>query len=151
MTPEQKLFLDRAAQAATMADHPFPRMAAAEAALESAWGTSLLAIQDCNLFGMKQHLHPEYGTASLPTKEFELGKWITVESNWIHYPNWPDCFHDRLTTLVRLSHGYPHYAAALRAPDAQTYIREVSQSWSTDPQRADKCLAIYTEYVIVMA
>ena len=52
-----------------------------------------------------------------------------------------------MRTLVNLSHAYPHYAAALRAPDAATYIQEVSQTWSTDPLRAVKCLAIYNEYV----
>ena len=60
MTDAQKAFLDKASAAATKAAHPFPRMAAAEAALESGYGLSGLAIEDNNLFGMKQHIHPEY-------------------------------------------------------------------------------------------
>lgn len=147
MTEAQKEFLDKATVAATQAAHPFPRMAAAEAALESGYGLSGLAQEDNNLFGMKQHIHPLYGTQSLPTKEFEHGDWITVTAEWVKYPDWASCFFDRVHTLVNLSHGYLHYAAALQAPDAETYIREVSQSWSTDPARADKCLAIYNDYV----
>lgn len=147
MTDAQKQFLDRAAAAADRATHPFSRMAASEAALESGYGLSGLASADNNLFGMKQHQHPLYGTASLPTKEFEAGEWITIEAEWVKYPDWQTCFFDRLATLVKLSNAYTHYAAALRAVDVDTYIREVSQTWSTDPQRADKCLAIYNAYV----
>jgi flagellum-specific peptidoglycan hydrolase FlgJ len=150
MTDDQKQFLDKAALAATQATHPFPRMAAAEAALESGYGRSGLASEDNNLFGMKQHQHPTYGTVSLPTKEFEQGEWIETTADWVKYPDWSSCFFDRLNTLLRLSHAYPHYAAALQAIDAQTYIREVSQTWSTDPARADKCLAIYDAYLSVL-
>ena len=146
MTDAQREFMDRACAAAEQAAHPFPRMAAAEAALESGYGLSGLAVEDNNLFGMKQHIHPEYQTASLPTKEFEAGEWRPVVAEWVKYLDWASCFFDRVRTLVALSHAYPHYAAALRATDALTYIQEVSQSWSTDPKRAEKCVAIYQSY-----
>jgi flagellum-specific peptidoglycan hydrolase FlgJ len=147
MTDQEKQFLDKAAAAASAASHPFPRMAAAEAALESKYGLSELAVEDFNLFGMKQHAHPLYGTASLPTFEEIDGDWKPVTASFVHYPDWPACFNDRLDTLTRLSKLYPHYAAALRAVTVDTYIREVSQTWSSDTKRADKCLAIYNEYV----
>jgi flagellum-specific peptidoglycan hydrolase FlgJ len=147
MTDAEKQFLDKAAAAANAAAHPFPRMAASEAALESRFGLSELATQDNNLFGMKQHIHNAYGVASLPTDEFEKGDWEEVGAEWEKYPDWATCFTDRVSTLTRLSKVYPHYAAALRAVTVDTYIREVSQTWSTDPARADKCLAIYNEYV----
>jgi|GEM_PF-904239 len=145
LTPEQFKFIHDCAISAEVAEHPFPKMAACEAALESSYGRSLLAIQDNNLFGMKQHLHPEYGTAILPSKEVIGGKWIPQDAKWIHYPSTALCFSDRAATLQRLCHDYPHYAAALRAPDAETYIKEVSKTWSTDPDRALKVLSIYRE------
>jgi flagellum-specific peptidoglycan hydrolase FlgJ len=147
MTETQKQFLDKASAAAQQATHPFPRMAACEAALESGYGLSGLAAEDNNLFGMKQHRNPIYGTVSLPTREFEKGEWVEVDADWVKYPDWPTCFFDRLTTLTRLQAVYPHYQAALRAQDAETYVREVSENWSTDPTRADKCIAIYREYL----
>src|ERR1700684_2855034 len=147
MTETQKQFLDRAAAAAQQATHPFPRMAASEAALESGYGLSGLASEDNNLFGVKAHIHNIYGAASLPTKEFEKGDWVEVSADWEKYPDWPSCFFDRLATLTRLQGAYPHYQAALRAQDAETFVREVSQTWSTDPIRADKCIAIYREYL----
>jgi flagellum-specific peptidoglycan hydrolase FlgJ len=145
VNPAQKQFVLEAAAAAKASGHIFYQMAACEAALESGSGTSLLAVQDKNLFGMKQHQHPIFGTHNLPTREFEHHAWIEVNAAWVTYPNWSRCFSDRMDTLERLSSVYPHYAAALAAKDAVTYVTEVSKTWSTDPKRADKVLAIYKE------
>jgi flagellum-specific peptidoglycan hydrolase FlgJ len=155
MDIQQKQFLDKASQQAEAAGHIFPEMAACEAALESGYGTSGLAIADRNLFGMKQHAHPIYGTHVLPTKEFVgIDKdtdgvkdgWIVVNANWITYPDYAACFTDRMNTLRRLAPVYPHYRNALVAPDPLTYVNEVSQTWSTDPKRAEKVSAIYQAY-----
>jgi flagellum-specific peptidoglycan hydrolase FlgJ len=147
MNSLQRDFLDRASAEATRASHPFPQMAACEAALESSWGNSQLAREGNNLFGMKQHAHPIYGTMTLPTREFLLGDWKQVTAKWVSYPDWRSCFVDRLATLQRLSNAFPHYKAAIDAQDAKTYITEVSQTWSTDPRRAEKILSIYEEYI----
>ena len=148
MTDQQREFLAKAAAGAKQGGHVFPEAAAAEAALESGYGRSGLAIEDSNLFGMKQHSHPLYGTHVLPTKEFENGEWITVNASWVHYPNWAACFSDRMSTLERLApaKGFEHYKAALEAKDAESYIREVSAKWSTDPNRGEKVLEIYRAY-----
>lgn len=145
MLPYQQQFLHAAAKAAETAGHVFPEMAACEAALESGYGHSMLA-QDNNLFGMKLHAHPEHpewGEVALPTKECEAGQWVSCNAKWMWYPDWAACFADRVATLKRLAPFYPHYKAALEAGSATTYIMEVSKTWSTDPERAEKCLAIY--------
>ena len=155
MNDTQRSFLDRAATEAVKANHPFAQMAACEAALESNWGNSELARDAFNLFGMKQHSHPIYGTMNLPTREWENGpdghpidgRWISVTAHWVKYPDWRSCFADRLATLERLSNAYPHYAAALKATDAKSYVTEVSKSWSTDPNRGLKVISIYDEYI----
>ena len=149
MNSLQRAFLDRASAEAVKANHPFPQMAAAEAALESSWGNSQLAREANNLFGMKQHDHPICGTVNLPTREFLDGGWVTCISQWVEYPTWASCFADRLATLQRLSNAYPHYKAAIEAQDAETFVRQVSLTWSTDPQRADKVLSIFREYTAV--
>ena len=147
MNSLQRDFLDRASAEAVKASHPFPQMAACEAALESSWGNSQLAREGNNLFGMKQHAHPVCGTINLPTREFLDGKWMACTSQWVVYPDWASCFADRLATLQRLSNAYPHYKAALDAQDPETFVRQVSMTWSTDPQRAEKILSIYREYI----
>jgi flagellum-specific peptidoglycan hydrolase FlgJ len=145
--PQQKQFLNDVSISAEAAAHIFPSMAACEAALESGYGTSELAAEGFNLFGMKAHAHPEFGTLSLPTKEFLDDKWIVCSAEWVKYPNLTECFMDRMATLKRLAPHYPHYAAALAAKTAQDYIVAVSQSWSTDPQRAAKVLSIFKVYI----
>jgi flagellar protein FlgJ len=147
LTDTQKLFLDRVSKAAEAAGHIFPTMAGCEAALESGYGTSGLAVADHNLFGMKQHTHPVYGTHVLPTREFINGQWIQVNAAWVSYPDETSCFIDRMATLHRLAPALPHYAAALAAKDCYEYITQVSASWSTDPQRGQKVVNIHDSYV----
>lgn len=142
----QKQFLDKASAQAEQSEHVYPVMAACEAALESGYGTSSLAIRDNNLFGMKQHEHPVFGTEVLPTREFLHGSWTVVNAEWIVYPTLADCFSDRMSTLRRLSSEYPNYADALAATDAISYVTAVSKTWSTDPDRADKVIEIYSSY-----
>jgi flagellum-specific peptidoglycan hydrolase FlgJ len=147
MDPDKKLFIRQAAASARMVAHPFPEMAASEAALESAYGKSLLAIKYNNLFGMKQHKHPTYGTISLPTREFENGAWVITNAEFVSYPTQEDCFADRLATLTRLASVYPNYKMALAATMPEDYIIHVSATWSTDPNRWIKVQTIYNEYM----
>lgn len=145
MDATQRNWILTAAGEAAQAQHIFPRMAACEAALESDYGTSALARLGLNLFGMKQHVHPIYGTLNLPTKEFENGEWVPEIAHWVHYENLQECFADRMETLQRLCQMYPEYEAALTAPDETTYIMQVSKKWSTDPARAANVMTIYGE------
>lgn len=139
LTPHD--FLLAAFQAAQTAKHIFPEYAACEAALESAWGKSKLAIQGNNLFGRKQSVsHPVFDTIDFPTKEFLNGAWVTVQAHWVKYPDWESCFDDRMALLRRLS---SLYGPALEALTGEDFIRLVSEHWSTDPDRADKVLSIH--------
>ena len=145
MTSEQKAWVFMAASQAYSAGHVYPRMAAVEAALESAYGTSQLARLGNNLFGMKQHVHPVCGTLSLPTKEYLDNQWVTVSAEWVEYPSFLACYQDRMATLMRLRTAYTHYNNALMADTPEDYVKEVSQTWSTDPARAGNCIAIFHE------
>jgi len=141
----QSLFLSRAYRAAQAAHHVFPEYAACEAALESGWGHSKLAVEANNLFGQKQSHPPLAGTETLtmPTREFLHDHWMTVLANWTKFPGWSECFAARMALLRRLRHAFPHYQAALNAANGEQYVMAVSQSWSTDPERAGKVLAVY--------
>lgn len=136
-------FLCAATEAAAAGGCVWPDFMACEAALESGFGRSTLAREDNNLFGMKQHRHAIYGTVTIPTEEFLGGQMARISAEWVKYPTVKDCFADRMETLRRLAPGYRHYAAALAAQDGPTFIREVSMTWSTDPNRAQKVLKIY--------
>ena len=141
----QTLFLARAYRAAQSARHIFPAYAACEAALESGWGRSHLAVEANNLFGQKQSHPPLPGTdtIAMPTREYLHDHWMTVSANWTKFADWSACFRARMALLERLSQAYPHYAAALKATTGEQYVTAVSLSWSTDPARAGKVLAVY--------
>jgi flagellum-specific peptidoglycan hydrolase FlgJ len=140
------IFLQKSSQAAERAGHPFPQYAACEAALESGFGTSGLYHNGLNPFGMKAHAHPVYGTLSIPTNEFFHNEWVTVDANWVKYPDLDSAFRDRLATLERLRHTYANYDIALNAKTGADFVNAVSKTWSTDPRRADKVLAIFREW-----
>lgn len=129
----------------------FPQAQACEAMVETKWYTTLLGLKDNNLFGMKQHSHPMFGTVNLPTKEFLHGGWVIQNDDFVVYPTLADCFVDRMATLERLAAltlpatgvlVYPHYLAALKASTPEEFLTQVSQTWSTGPTRGQECIEI---------
>ncbi len=144
MTPDE--FLAKAAEAARAASHIFPEYAACEAALESAWGSSELALQANNLFGQKQAHPPRGSSLLLPTREFLHGAWLTVSAQWMRFSSWQQCFAERMAVLHRLAEACPHYKQALAADTGKDFVQHVSLSWSTDPERATKVLSIYGKH-----
>jgi len=146
-TPQEE-FLLKAETGAREAGHIWPEYAACEVALESGWGQSSLALKANNLFGQKQ-IHPAFhgtGTLILPTKEFLHGAWVTINAEWMSFSDWQACFKARMEMLTRLSKEYPGYARALAAKDGETFIREVSNVWSTGPKRAVQVLQIHNQH-----
>jgi flagellum-specific peptidoglycan hydrolase FlgJ len=140
------LWLKQTSANAHTGGHIFPDYAACEAGLESSYGTSLLARKGNNLFGQKHRAGSAFGELTLPTKEFVNGEFVDTVAYWNVYPNVETCFQDRMATLSRLRHEYPHYNNALNATAGDIYVTEVSETWSTDPLRASKVLAIYKEF-----
>ncbi len=103
-------------------------------------------MQANNLFGQKQS-HPAIGeTLTLATREYVRGAWVTVQAQWVRFADWNACFAERMHLLRSLSVEYPHYAEALAAETGEAYVTAVSKSWSTDPQRAEKVLAVHRQH-----
>lgn len=141
-------FLLKARAMAREAGHIWPEYAACEAALESSWGRSELAVRANNLFGQKQsHIPlPGSGTLALPTREFLHGAWTSVVAKWASFPDWAACFKARMELLHRMAKQYPGYGRALIATAGDEYVREVSAVWSTDPKRAEQVLQIHKQH-----
>jgi len=145
--PEEE-FLSKASEMARAAGHVWPEYAACEAALESSWGRSELAVKGNNLFGQKQSHPPLPGsqTMRLPTREFLHGAWVSIMANWASFADWETCFRARMELLERLARAYPGYSRALAAVDGEIYVREVSAVWSTGPARAAQVLEIHGQH-----
>jgi len=145
MTDREK-FLVTLRGAANASGCPFPDYQAAEAALESNFGESQLFKIANNPFGAKQRKAPVYETISLPTNEYINGQWIRVPADWIKYPDLASAMKHRMYMLQVLSKIYPDYKKALASTIGENFVINVSRTWATDPNRADKVLAIYNKY-----
>jgi flagellum-specific peptidoglycan hydrolase FlgJ len=139
----QEDFLIKASKAARAAGHIFPNYAACEAALESTWGLSRLAVEANNLFGQKQSHPPAGESFDLPTKEYLRGAWVWVSAEWVKFADWDACFAARMDLLRRLGNLYPAYAAALTARDGASFVTLVSKKWSTDPERGLNVMRVW--------
>lgn len=139
--------------AARVAKHIFPEMAACEAVVETAWGNSKLYRRYRNVFGQKAS-HPPlpYPTVSMPTGEFLKSGHVQTQviADFVVFPTAVEAFEARMNLLLRLAPSYPNYNAALHAADAEDFVTEVSKTWATDPQRAAKCIAIYRAHQDVL-
>lgn len=142
LSTDQKSFLLKAYQAAIVSGHIFPGVAAAEAALESAWGTSKLARMANNLFGLKKPQNWTGPVIDIPTREYLNEKWVTVPATWPVFPTWVESFTSRMETLRRV----PRYAVSLAATTPEDFAIEVSSKWATDPDRAANVLSIYRNH-----
>lgn len=153
MTPQE--FMDALAPAArqSMAATGIPAsFTLAEAALESGWGVSQLALQARNLFGVKADASWRGATLSLPTREHLHGAWVFVPALWRKYPDWQGCFTDHAAFLT----DNPRYHAAFALPqlgpdDSQPWGEAFAEAvaaagYATDPDYAAKLIAVMREH-----
>jgi flagellum-specific peptidoglycan hydrolase FlgJ len=146
LTVLQIEFITRVYEAAKISGHVYPGAAAAEAALESAWGTSKLCRLANNLFGLKKPTTWTGKTVNIATQEFVNNTWKTVPATWPIFDTWSDCLGERMRVLQTVS----RYAKALAAPTPEDYIIDVSSEWATDPERAANVLSIYRHHLNIL-
>lgn len=110
----------------------------AQAALESAWGQSRLSREAFNYFGIKAH--GKHAAIEMTTTEV----WNSVEekivAKFARYESMADCFADR-DRLILSSAVY--CSARAGAADPERFVGELGKHWATDPNYAEKVLAIY--------
>src|SRR3954465_10671191 len=81
---------------------PYPTgITVAQAALESAWGSSQLSQKANNYFGIKAHGEAE--GIELPTTEVVNGKVVKVSARFAAYPDVAACFADRDRIITQLA------------------------------------------------
>lgn len=149
---ERDMFIVNAYQAAKVASlkgAPIsPPIAAAQAALESAFGKSQLAREGNNLFGVKAGASWQGQTLSLPTKEWSPERgWYETTAVWRKYPNWEESFDDYGDMIGRLS----WYADAVAVcDDPLAYLKALVNRdepvYATDPAYIEKVWAIVEQY-----
>ena len=114
-----------------------PSVAIAQAALESAWGTSGLAANHNNLFGIKG----SYGgnAANMATWEVYGGITYTITANFRSYPDWATSIKDYGVFLNVNS----RYKKALGLTDYKKQIKAIHEAgYATDPHYQTKIISI---------
>ena len=135
MTKEQ--FIQLAVAAAKGSPYPIG-ITVAQAALESAWGSSQLSIKANNYLGIKAHGEAEI--IELPTTEVVNGKTVKVLVRFAAYPDITACFADRDRIITQLA---CYQDARANVHDPETFARCLARHWATDPKYAEKLLSIY--------
>jgi hypothetical protein len=111
----------------------------AQGALESAWGSSVLATKGFNLFGVKADASWHGATLALPTKEHLSGKDVTVIAKWRKYADWDECMLDH----AKFFRDNPRYRHALETTDPAEFARRVAAAgYATDPKYAQLLITI---------
>ena len=115
----------------------------AEAALESAWGESLLARQAMNFFGVKADPAWHGRTLTMRTREYLHGTWVIVPALWREYASILECLEDHAQFLLTNE----RYRPAFAHHDGESFTRAVAAAgYATDPQYAEKIISIIREH-----
>lgn len=117
-------------------------VALAQAALESGFGKSLLAKEGKNLFGIKAGRSWKGKKLTLPTIEYFQGKPVRVMAKWRKYDSYLDAFLD----LARVYYNGLYDDALPYRRNPREFIRRAGKVYATDPQYADKVIALIERY-----
>jgi len=139
MTKEEFIAAATAAARASSATSGLPAgVTVAQAALESAWGSSELSRAANNYFGIKAR--PGGAAVELLTTEYINGAPVHVPAKFAKYASMTECFADRDRMIASL----PAYGEArAAAADPEAFTRALARHWATDPDYAQKLLTVY--------
>ncbi|MCO0831754.1 glycoside hydrolase family 73 protein [Fructobacillus sp. W13] len=124
----------------------FASISLAQAALESDFGQSSLAVRAHNLYGVKAGAGQPSVTMS--TKEYEDGEWKTIDAAFVSYPSWQASMKAHAELLRKGTAWNPtQYAHVL---SAKTYSEAaqalVKDGYATDPDYAAKLVHVIEKY-----
>ena len=115
----------------------------AEAALESGWGSSQLATQGKNLFGVKADPAWRGDVLVLNTREFLHGTWVMVPARWRKYADWQSCMDDHAAFL----HQNRRYEPCFECTTGKAFAAAVARAgYATDPDYAAKVMSIIEQH-----
>lgn len=117
----------------------------AQAILESNWGTSKLARQYHNLFGIK-------GTGPnsklMTTKEYTKGKWIVIKDRFKVYPSWSASIKDHTQLMLNgTQYKQENYEKVIKAKNYREAAQALQDAnYATDPDYASKLINVIKTY-----
>lgn len=129
-----------------------PSLVAAQGALESGWGSSGLALQANNLFGIKASADWTGDKGWYDTKEQSKdGKWETIKAEFREYDSWADSIEDHGTFFTATAWRKENYKHVI---GEENYIKAVeailepvaTKSYATDLDYRGKIIRVIEQY-----
>lgn len=111
--------------------------------MESAYGTSELAVQANNLFGIKQGSGWKGAVYSKATKEWDGSKYITITAPFRKYDTMVACVEDYIAKLTGMER-YKNLVGCTDIATACKYIRE--DGWATSPTYTENLLKVVDKH-----
>lgn len=133
------------AQAMQKQYHVYASITMAQAILESDWGSSKLAADYHNLFGIKGE---GANSKVLSTKEYTNGKWVVIKGRFRVYDSWADSIKDHTRLMVKgTAYNQQNYQEVINATDYQTAAKALQKAgYATDPDYAQKLINVIKTY-----
>lgn len=123
-----------------------PSITIAQAILESDWGSSTLASQYNNYFGIKGD--DPSNTKVLQTKEYTDGQWVTINGRFRVYSDFRESMKDHTKLLVNgTSWNSQQYKQVLQSKDyIDAAVALQADGYATDPGYTSKIIRIIQKY-----
>ena len=146
----QKDFLDAIKQGAMdgAKEGVLPSITAAQAILESGWGSSELAkAPNNNLFGIKDSEDWNGEIVTVPTQEYVNGDYITVNAAFRKYASWNDSVVDHAKFFTSTEWRKNNYRKVVNETDYRIAAQELKNAgYATDPSYAGKLISLIEAY-----
>ena len=146
----QRLFLSAIKQGAMdgAKEGILPSITAAQAILESGWGSSELAkVPNNNLFGIKDSEDWHGEIVTVPTQEYLNGDYITVNAAFRKYASWNDSVVDHAKFFTSTEWRKDNYRKVVNETDYRIAAQELKNAgYATDPSYAGKLISLIEAY-----
>ena len=125
-----------------------PSITAAQAILESGWGSSELAkAPNNNLFGIKDSEDWHGEIVTVPTQEYLNGDYITVNAAFRKYASWNDSVVDHAKFFTSTEWRKNNYRKVVNETDYRIAAQELKNAgYATDPGYAGKLISLIEAY-----
>ena len=125
-----------------------PSITAAQAILESGWGSSELAkAPNNNLFGIKDSEDWNGEIVTVPTQEYLNGDYITVNAAFRKYTSWNDSVVDHAKFFTSTEWRKNNYRKVVNETDYRIAAQELKNAgYATDPSYAGKLIRLIETY-----
>jgi len=125
-----------------------PSITAAQAILESGWGSSELAkAPNNNLFGIKDSEDWHGEIVTVPTQEYLNGDYITVNAAFRKYASWNDSVVDHAKFFTSTEWRKDNYRKVVNETDYRIAAQELKNAgYATDPTYPGKLIRLIEAY-----